>query len=239
MPIFSGGSKQTEVRPGVPRGGPGRPSALPGRPTPPLRSAGWPNYTRQTRPPPIASAQFRFFQNHHHPGERGKSKPNAPPLPVPRLLPVSGAEGERLRHRAFWSGVGQTSGQTVHGASGSVVLGLGKLRASGPANRPTGGLTHPSTRAATQFPCRQGPGAKGNWLENQTPHYPSIPTLAAFRRLGNVTDLRLTIRSRAAGPASVASISSPAIGYLRSTSVWHTEVPSISSGAGPHPMENN
>ena len=43
------------------------------------------------------------------------------------------------------SGVGQTSGLTVHGASGSVVLGLGKLRARGPANRQTGGLPHAST----------------------------------------------------------------------------------------------
>ena len=40
------------------------------------------------------------------------------------------------------SGVGQTSGLTAHGASGSVVSGMGKLRARGPANRQTGGLTH-------------------------------------------------------------------------------------------------
>jgi hypothetical protein len=43
------------------------------------------------------------------------------------------------------SGVGQTSGLTVHGVSGSVVLGMGKLRARGPANRQTGGLTHALT----------------------------------------------------------------------------------------------
>ncbi|MEI6779756.1 MAG: hypothetical protein WCQ21_02440 [Verrucomicrobiota bacterium] len=42
------------------------------------------------------------------------------------------------------SGVGQTSGLTVHGASGSVVLGMGKLGARGPANRQTGGLTNTS-----------------------------------------------------------------------------------------------
>ena len=47
----------------------------------------------------------------------------------------------------------------------------------------------------------------------------SIPPLAGFRRFGNATDLRLTIRSRASGPASVASIKSPPIRYLRSTSV--------------------
>ena len=68
----------------------------------------------------------------------GESKPNAPPLP-----------------RSNGSGVGQTSGLTVHGASGSVVLGMGNLQTKGPANRPTGGLPHPSTGAVTQSPCRQ------------------------------------------------------------------------------------
>ena len=43
------------------------------------------------------------------------------------------------------SGVVQTYGLTVHGASGSVVLGMGNHRAGGPANRQTGGLTHAST----------------------------------------------------------------------------------------------
>ena len=38
--------------------------------------------------------------------------------------------------------VGQTSGLTVHGASGAMVLGRKKLRARGPSNRQTGGLTH-------------------------------------------------------------------------------------------------
>ena len=59
------------------------------------------------------------------------------------------------------------------------------------------------------------------WPENHTPHYASIPPLAGFRRLVNVTatNLRLAITSRASGPTSVASIGSPAIGYLRSTSL--------------------
>jgi cbb3-type cytochrome oxidase maturation protein len=40
------------------------------------------------------------------------------------------------------SGVGQTSGLPVCGASGSVNLMGSKLRARGPANRQTGGLPH-------------------------------------------------------------------------------------------------
>ena len=84
------------------------------------------------------------------------------------------------------------------------VLGNGKLQARGPANRPTGGLTHPSTGAATQCPCHQGPGGKRAWLENQSLDYASIRPLAGFRRLGNATDLRLTITSRASCPTSVA-----------------------------------
>jgi len=114
---------------------------------------------------------------------------------------------------------GQTSGLTVHGASGSVVLAMGKLRARGPANRQTGGLTHPSTGAVTQGPCRQEPGGKRPWLEHQAPDCASIPPLAGFRRLGIVTDFRLTIRNRPSGPTSAASISSQVIWYLRGTSV--------------------
>ena len=43
------------------------------------------------------------------------------------------------------SGVGQTSGLPVHGASGSVNLGRSEHRARGPANRQTRGLPHPPT----------------------------------------------------------------------------------------------
>ena len=124
-----------------------------------------------------------------------------------------------------------------------MVLEMVKLRLRGSANRQTGGLTHPSTGAVTQCPCRQGPGGERTGREHQALDCTSIPPLAGFRRFGNATDLRLTIRSRAAGPASVTSISSPSIGYLRSTSVWHTEVLRRYSrcvvGAGPHPLENN
>jgi DNA-directed RNA polymerase specialized sigma24 family protein len=43
------------------------------------------------------------------------------------------------------SGVGQTSGLPVHGASGSVNLMAAKLRARGPVNRQTRGLPHTPT----------------------------------------------------------------------------------------------
>ncbi|MGA2659416.1 MAG: hypothetical protein ABSH34_18075 [Verrucomicrobiota bacterium] len=43
------------------------------------------------------------------------------------------------------SGVGQTSGLPVHGASGSVNLVRSEHRAGGPANRQTRGLPHPPT----------------------------------------------------------------------------------------------
>ena len=96
------------------------------------------------------------FQDHHHTAEsaeeRGiRTRPASSPRPSPpsgvrrrgRKAPPSGIS------RRDGSGVGQTSGLTVHGASGSVVLGRGKLRARGPANRPTGGLTHASAGAVT------------------------------------------------------------------------------------------
>jgi hypothetical protein len=43
------------------------------------------------------------------------------------------------------SGVGQTSGLPVHGASGSMFPVASKRRARGPANRQTGGLPHAPT----------------------------------------------------------------------------------------------
>ena len=66
---------------------------------------------------------------------------------------------------------------------------------------------------------RQGPGGKRAWLEHQALDCASTPPLAGFRCSVNATDLRLPIRSRPSGPASVASISKPSIEYLRSTSV--------------------
>jgi hypothetical protein len=44
--------------------------------------------------------------------------------------------------RCNCSGVGQTSGLPVHGASDSVNPMASKLRARGPVNRQTGGLPH-------------------------------------------------------------------------------------------------
>ena len=82
-------------------------------------------------------------------------------------------------------------------------VAMGKLRARGPANRQTGGLTHAPTEAVTQGPCRQGPGGKRTWRENPALNCASLPPLANFRRLGNVTALRPTIRSRPSAPASV------------------------------------
>ena len=131
--------------------------------------------------------------------ERGESKPNAPPLPVPLLL------RQEERDEAPPAGISQRNWSGV---------GIGKLRAGGRASRQTGGLTHPSTGAATQCPCKEKP-----WGMNQALDCVSIPPLAGFRRFVNVTDLRLPIRSRPSGPASVASISKPSIEYLRSTSV--------------------
>ena len=58
-----------------------------------------------------------------------------------------------------------------------------------------------------------------DWLEHQALDCAAIPPLAGARRPGNVTDLRLTIRNQASGHASVASVRSLSIGYLRSTSV--------------------
>ena len=91
--------------------------------------------------------------------------------------------------------------------------------------------SHPSTWTVTQCPC----SGKSTWLENQALNGASIPPWAGFRHFGDPADLRLTIRNRASGPAPVATIRSPSSGYLRSTSVvppcylrstsvWHTEV---------------
>ena len=149
------------------------------------------------------------------------------PLSSSLPLPASGG-GEKCsaigHFRPNGSGVGQTSGVTVHGASGSVVLGRGEPRARSPANRQTGGVTHASTGAVIRCPCRQCPCGKRTRPENQALDCAAIPPLAGFRRLVNVTALSLTIRSRASCPASVARIRSPPIWDLRNTSVWHTEV---------------
>jgi hypothetical protein len=53
------------------------------------------------------------------------------------------AKGDPIERNC--SGVGQTSGLPVHGASGSVNLMAAKLRARGPVNRQTRGLPHTPT----------------------------------------------------------------------------------------------
>jgi hypothetical protein len=60
------------------------------------------------------------------------------PLNGPVLIPLAWINGN-------CSGVGQTSGLPVHGASGSVNLVRSEHRARGPANRQTRGLPHPPT----------------------------------------------------------------------------------------------
>ena len=95
-----------------------------------------------------------------------------------------------------------------------MVLGMGKLRAKGPANRQTGGLTAPSTGAVLRCPCRQGPGDK-RWHRTTPPSHP-WPVFAV-----SVTLPILGRPSEAEPfcPTSGVSSRSLSIGYLRGTSV--------------------